>query len=296
MDSGMTAPVCLVTILYKSEDGLPRFLECLRAQDMADWRMVVVDNASPDRSMEIVSALADPRITVIRNATNLGFAKAANQGLRAAAAAGQLAVLFNNDTWFASDFLRRLIEVWTRLGADVIAPRVMDMDRPEESWYAGGHLDDGWVFENVHEQYRRDDSDAPRTVSFASGCCLGLTPAALARVGYFDESFFVYWEDVDLCMRLNAAGVPIHYVPDPMLLHEGATASGGVHSPAHDRLYYRSYMQLLRKHFGMRRAVRIMVRLVAKEAGQRNRDVRRIRSMATAMARGLVAPLIRAAS
>lgn len=291
----MAAPVCLVTILYNSGDGLPGFLACLQAQALTDWRMIVIDNASPDGSLAIVSALADPRITVIRNSANLGFAKAANQGLRAAAAAGEFAVLFNNDTWFAPDFLHRLVEARARLSADVIAPRVMDMDRPEVSWYAGGHLEDGWVFRNIHDEYREEDGDEPRKVGFASGCCLGLTPAVLARVGYFDESFFVYWEDVDFCMRLTAAGVPIYYLPEPMLRHQGAVATGGVSSPAHDRLYYRSYMQLLRKHFGLGRAARVMLRLTAKEVGQPNRDARHIRSIATSMAWGLAAPLIRAA-
>lgn len=291
----MTSSICLVTILYKSEAGLPAFLACLQAQDAQDWHLFVIDNASPDGSLAVVVALADSRITIIRNQINLGFAKAANQGLRAAVATGDFVVLFNNDTWFGPDFLRRLVQIRTELSADVIAPRVMYMDQPNTSWYAGGYLEDGWVFRNVHEDHRESSGSKPRTVGFASGCCLGLTSNVLAQIGLFDESFFVYWEDVDFCMRLNLAGIPIHYVPEPMLLHQGAAASGGISSPSHIHLYYRSYMQFLRKHFGFSRALRIMLRLSAKELEQPNRDVRHIRSIIGAMARGLVAPLTRTA-
>lgn len=84
---------------------------------------------------------------------------------------------------------------------------------------------------------------------------MGLSSEVLRRVGLLDESFFVYWEDTDYCMRLKAAGVPITYVRDPMLLHEGGASSGGETSPAATRLYYTGYALLLRKHFGLRRAL-----------------------------------------
>ena len=283
----------LITILYKSEDAISGFLGCLLAQDMTDWRLIVVDNASPDRSAEKISALGDSRVTTISNTANLGFAKAANQGLRAAMAeGGDFAVLMNNDVWFGPDFLRGLTDARDRLNADVITPRIMDMRHPEQSWYAGGHLESGWTFQNVHESYQDPGGDQCRTVEFATGCCLGLTRRALAQVGLLDESFFVYWEDVDFSMRLNAAGVAIHYVPEPMMLHEGASASGGAFSRSHTQFYYRSYMQLLRKHFGTGYALRIMVRLVGKAIERPNREFTPIRRMATAMAKGLVAPLV----
>ncbi len=292
--SGRTAAcVHLITVLYNGADSLPAFLDCLKAQTLRDWHLIAVDNASHDRSRELVTAAGDNRITLVRNAANLGFAKATNQALRAAiAAGGEFFVLFNNDTLFGPDFLRELVEARAALGADVIAPRIMYMEQPNEAWYAGGHLEDGWEFRNVHEPYDPSDTRPARRVEFASGCCLGLTRDVLERVGLLNESFFVYWEDVDFCLRLNEAGIPIFYVPEPSLLHEGAAASGGAFSPSHVRLYYRSYMQLLRKHFGSRRALRTMLRLVAREIERPNRDLQFTRNLAGTMMRGLVAPLV----
>lgn len=287
-----SAAVHLVTVLYRSEAGLPAFLASLQAQDIADWRLHVVDNASPDRSRELVAACADPRIGMTVNAVNLGFAKAANQGLRAAAAAGgAFFLVINNDTAFAPDFLRRLAGLRAALNADVITPRIMRSDRPDEGWYAGGSLDRGRIFINVHHRYDPQASRAPVPVDFASGCCLGLARRVVERIGLFDESFFVYWEDTDYCMRLNAHGIVMMYVPELTMLHAAGASSGGEFSDDYLRLYYRSYAQFLRKHFGGRRLATTLFWLWWRDKGR----VRRYRALAIAVAamiRGLRAPLL----
>lgn len=292
-DLAKVEAVHLITILYKSEGSLPTFLDSLQAQDLTGWRLHVIDNASPDNSLRIVKERADPRIAVISNEKNLGFAKAANQGMRAAIAAdGEFLVLINNDTLFSPDFLKRLVAVRSELSAGVIAPRVMQREQPDKSWYAGGSLDNGWVFTNIHRKYEAADSSAAIEVDFAPGCCLGISREVLHRMGLLDESFFVYWEDTDFCLRLKKGGIKIFYVPEPFLLHSGGESSGGEHSPAYMRLYYRSYMQVLRKHFGLPRALRTMVRLLLSEGGRTNRDLRVMSLMAWAMVLGLGAPMV----
>ena len=282
----------LITVLYNGADALPAFLDSLKAQSFRDWRLIAIDNASPDDSGEIAAAAGDDRITVVRNPANLGFAKAANQGLREAArAGGDFFVLFNPDTVFGPEFLGDFVAARDRLDAQVIAPRIMLLERPDRAWYAGGHLEQGWVFRNVHEDYDPHDTRTSRPVDFASGCCLGLTRHVLERIGLFDESFFVYWEDTDFCLRLKEAGVPIVYVREPSLLHAGGAASGGEGSTGYNRLYYKSYVQFLRKHFGVSSALGTALRLVLQAAEQR-RDYGVIARMAAAMLQGMVAPLV----
>lgn len=286
------AAIHLVTILYSSADWMPGFLDCLLAQDMAEWRLVAIDNASTDGAAAIVEARADPRITVIRNAANQGFSKAANQGIvRAAEEGGAFFVLINNDTQFAPGFLRDLVAKRERLGADVIAPRIMYLEDEAKTWFAGGRLDRGWLVNAVHDPHDPDDLTESRPIEFASGCCLGLTRAAVERVGLLDESFFVYWEDVDLCMRLNAAGIPITYVRDPWLQHAGAGSTGGEGNPAHTRIWYRAYMVFLRKHFGLRFAARTMARIMILELRRHDWSRRRKQATLAAMLRGLAARL-----
>ena len=283
--------VYVLTVLYNSAPQLPAFLAGLRTQDHAAWKLIAVDNASADNGADLLEAAGDARICVQRNSANTGFARATNQALRTAAASGaDLFLLLNNDVELAPDFLSHLLQAREKLDSQVLAPRIMHADEPGVAWYAGGHLHYEWAFQNVHEPYDPADTRTSRPVSFASGCCLLLTRGVLERVGLLDERFFVYWEDTDYCLRLNAAGIRIDYVAEPVLNHHAGASSGGQFSPGYTRLFYRSYIQLLRKHFGLRQALRTAARLIARDAGRSNRNTRQLARMTAAMARGFVAP------
>jgi GT2 family glycosyltransferase len=293
-DAAATAvPVHLVTVLYNSADCLAAFVASLTGQECRHWRLIAVDNASADTGAAILTGAADDRISVVRNGRNLGFARAANQGMRAALAAGaEFVVLINNDTVLPADFLARFLARRIELRADVIAPRIMNLHRPDTAWYAGGHLEHDWILRNIHEPYDPQEKTSVRTVDFASGCCLGISRHALSRAGMLDESFFVYWEDTDFCMRLKALRIPIYYVGDVVIFHEGGHASGGEFSASFNRLYFRSYIQVLRKHFGLAVALRTILRIALKELGRPDKKWHRLSAMLMAMARGLGAPLL----
>jgi len=267
----MPITVHIVTVLFNSGDVLDTFVASLRAQSWPDWKLIAVDNGSSDGAPERLAAIADPRIELLRNRRNLGFARATNRGLRQGlSAGGKFFFLMNNDVAFEPDFLAGLMRDRAALGAEVIAPRIMYMKTPDKAWYAGGHFNDHWVFKSVHEETVPQGSEPSRMVDFASGCCLGLSRAVLERVGLLDERFFVYFEDTDYCLRLKRAGIPIHYVPDQVMLHDSSALSGGHNSRRFIRLFYRSYIQLLMKYFGLAYTLRAMLRLGLKNI--RHRD------------------------
>ena len=278
----------IIVVLYNSADAFAALWPQLAAQTCRDWHLIAVDNNSADASAAVLQALADPRVTVVENATNLGFARAVNQGLRLAVQHGAArCLLLNPDTELGPDFLHDLLSAWTRDAWPVVAPRIMRAEAPGRSWYAGGHLDYGWTFSNRHEEFSPNDTPLPRQVGFASGCCLGISLETLIRVGLFDESFFVYWEDADFCMRLKSASIPITYLRDPMLMHQGGASSGGESSPMAVRLYYTSYAQLLRKHFGWREAVRTGLRALRRERTRTHEAPGHTWRVARALWRGL---------
>lgn len=280
--------ISLVTILYKSEDSISSFLDCLQQQEQSNWALYVIDNASPDESAILVSSRLDSRITLIENQSNAGFAKAANQGLRAAITAGsEFIVLMNNDIIFDKDFLRDFYSAYISLKADVISPRIMRIDQPNKSWYTGGTFDNNWVFTHSMHDYDGSASILPVPVDFATGCCLGISRNTLERIGLFDERFFVYWEDTDFCLRLKNANISILYVPSLVLFHDGGSSSGGEFSPSYIRLFYRSYMQFVKKHFGLKRATTTALRLWLRERNRPNYDRRTQRVMIRAMLVGL---------
>ena len=254
-----------VVVLYNSSDAIRCLWQCLLLQTTSDWRLIVIDNGGSGDAGAFLIGQSDSRVTLLVNSENLGFGRAANQGLRLALAQeADRVILLNPDVTFDPDFLAEMLSQWTHLQADVIAPRIMYLNNPEKAWYAGGNLDYGWIFSNSHNDYSVD-GPSTKIVDFATGCCLGLTRSILQTVGLFDERFFVYWEDVDLCIRLKAIGTAIHYVAQPMLFHEVGGSTDGDRGPAGFRLYYKSYAQLIKKHFGQRRAVMTMVRVSMRE-------------------------------
>jgi GT2 family glycosyltransferase len=286
-----TRRLYLVLVLYKSAEALPAFLRCLQAQTLTDWRLVAVDNASADGSADLVTALGDPRVVLLCNHHNLGFAAAANQGLREAATNGGTDfVLINPDTMFEPNFLKSLLYRKHETDAAVLAPRIMQADKPHDSWYAGGHFARDWVFLNVHESYEPLADTSVRSVEFASGCCLLLRRDVLERVGLLDERFFVYWEDSDFCLRLAQHGIAITYVPDLVMMHEGGASSGGELSVSYGVLYYRSYAQFLCKHFGISVALGTMMRLQKSAIQKRQKNWNAIAREAVAMLHGIVTP------
>lgn len=288
-------PLSIIVVLYESGDAAATLWDCLRAQTLADWTLIVIDNNSSDDAGEVFSKADDSRVVFSTNAANEGFARAVNAGIRTAALRGaERFLLLNPDVSFGPDFLRLLTDEWSARDAAVIAPRVMHQDSRDVSWYAGGSLEYGWIFTNRHDDYKTDGPGS-RIVTFASGCCLGLSRRTVRAVGLLDETFFVYWEDTDYCLRLKEAGTPIHYVSEPVLFHKGGASSGGDRSPAAKRLYYRSYALLMKKHFGVRTAVTTALRVVLLERNRDGRISSDVRVVATALLHGLLKPL-RAAS
>jgi GT2 family glycosyltransferase len=286
------ARIHIIAVLYNSGPSLSVFLDCLKAQTMQAWRLWAVDNASPDTSAEFIASQTDPRIRLIRNTANLGFAGGSNVGIMAAAAEGaEVFLLFNTDTIFGPEFLQDLLAAREEVGAEVMSPRIMLAEQPDKSWYAGGHFSWDWVFSSVHDDHDPADGPTPRQVDFASGCCLLLSRKVLETVGLLDERFFVYWEDTDFCLRLRQAGIPIHYAPSVTMAHEGAVSSGGDFGPSHSKLFNDSRVRLVHKHFGLLKALATIARLVLAEAARPAIYRQSVSWLAYTLARGLIPSL-----
>lgn len=198
--------------------------------------IVVVDNASSDTSLADVHA-AYPNVTIIETGANLGYARAANRGI--AATSAPLVAVLNPDLVVAPGTGAQLCAPFAedvRLGA--AGPRVLD---PDGSTYpsarrqpglgtAIGHACFARVAPQNHwtRRYRGEDLDPriARSVDWVSGAAVWLRRTALDAIGGWDESYFMYVEDVDLCWRLRMAGYTIRYEPAGSVVHvQGATTA-----------------------------------------------------------------------
>jgi GT2 family glycosyltransferase len=238
-----------ISIIIPNHNGCGYLENCLRsllAQTHAPMEIVIVDNASSDRSVEVAAALA-PQAILLRQKENLGFAGGANAGIRAAR--GDWVAILNNDTEAAADWLSECARaVQDHPDASFLACKIFDF-RDRGLLYSAGDcfLRAGIGYRRGQEQRDRPDLSMECEIFSASGCAALYNVRALREAGGFDERFFAYLEDVDLGLRLQAAGHRGYYVPSAEVYHHGAATSGGEFSPLAVRLRTRNALLLLLK-------------------------------------------------
>jgi GT2 family glycosyltransferase/lipopolysaccharide/colanic/teichoic acid biosynthesis glycosyltransferase len=221
-----------IVVAYNSGPGLRRCLDSVRREAEREGitaELLIVDNASTDGCAD---QLDDDWVSVVRNPSNRGFGAAANQGFRAARA--RRVLLLNPDARLTEGSLGHLIrELDASPGHALAAPTLRLPDgRPQDSprrFYdvasvlaqrtpfvhtAAGqrarraHLMDGW------------DRASAASVDWVTGAAMLLDRDAVTEHGPFDERYFLYFEDVDLCRRLGGSGREVRFVPDAVVEHD----------------------------------------------------------------------------
>ena len=256
----MTAPrVSIVIVTYNSADVLADALASLdlHAPGCAAF---VVDNASVDGSVEVARA---PFVTVIRAEGNEGFSKANNRALRVVDT--EFALILNPDARLTSSTVPELMaEADRRPETAALGPKTVFADgRPQVSFgpdlsllaeYRQRKLVKGVKAGDVSAIAQFDAATREqRDVDWISGSCMLLRMSAARAVGFFDERYFLYEEDADLCLRLRQAGGRVRFVPKAVVLHELGTSMAKASQRARDaydeshRLYYRLHRGMLER-------------------------------------------------
>ena len=242
-------------------------LECvysLMKNNFNSYELILVDNGSTDNSKEILKELESEfsNLTFIINKKNLGFAGGNNVAVEAAR--GDYILLLNNDTVVKSDFLSGLMkQASEHHEAGIFCPKIYFYDRPDTIWFAGGYID--WKYEGAHIGHGTKDNNAYDTAlicAYVTGCAMLIKREVIKKIGLFDESFFAYQEDVDLCIRARKAGYKCMYIPYPHVWHKvGLTSKKqGRMSPFIRYLGTRNKLTVVRKNYGKLRFVEALLR------------------------------------
>jgi len=247
MNSQPDVPLISVVIPnYNGAGCLGACLQSLRRQTYLKIEILIIDNASTDRSLEIVRQ-ETPQAVLLCQARNLGFADAVNLGIEAAR--GEWIAVLNNDTEAAPDWLEECAAAIRRHPeASFLACRILDYRRREIIFSAGDcFLRAGLGYRRGQELHDGKKYREEIPIFAACGCAALYRKSTLVAHGGLEGRFFAYLEDVDLGLRLQAAGVQGFYAPAAVVFHLGGTTSGGEFSPLAVRLRTRNAILLLLK-------------------------------------------------
>lgn len=216
--------VAIVVLNWNGRDDTLACLASLGQLDYPVYEVIVVDNGSSDDSAAAIRA-AYPQVTLIETGDNLGYVGGNNVGLEHARTIGaDYALLLNNDTEVAPDFLRLLVEA---AEADptigIMGPTIYYFDRPGVIWSAGGAIDWGWGDTRMIGVDKVDQGQfglSPRPVDFVSGCAMLIKMSSIDQMGLLDPRFFAYYEETEWCVRVARAGFKIVHVPQAKIWHK----------------------------------------------------------------------------
>lgn len=243
--------------------GLEMLKNCLasiynNAPDF-EFEIVVVDNASTDGAVELMEDQF-PQVKIIKNTARHGFGH--NQNLGIQACRGEYIFIYNDDTILHGQALTKLCEFLDQnVNVGVVGPKLLNLDGSLQLSCYKFPSPKRYVFENllltaafpnstIFGDYRAWQHDTVRSVDFVIGAAMLVRKKVLDQVGVFDELFFMYFEEVDLQMRIRQAGWQIMLFPDAEITHLGGQSSEG----AKDKQFcefQRSSVKLIRKHYGI---------------------------------------------
>lgn len=215
--------------------GCIRSLQGIRSKHVVD--IVVVDNGSTDGSVETFKIFSHPPY-IIPLSENLGFTGGNNEGMRYAYDQGYDFVwLLNNDTIVDNQALDPMVsslaplragiagsKIYFAPGREFHADRYKKKEKGKVLWYAGGMID--WA--NMYSSHRGVDEvdkgqyDQTESTDFITGCSMLIRRDVIANIGYLDDRYYLYLEDVDYCLRAKRAGFSLVFVPTSKIWHVNA--------------------------------------------------------------------------
>jgi len=270
-------PVSIIIPTWDTRDLLAACLTSIaRSTHGLCVEIIVVDNGSVDGTAQMLRAQF-PSVRVVSNSENLGFGRAANQGA-AASATAQLLFL-NTDTELMSDAVHALLRVVeAQPHAGIVGAQLRNADGTFQGSYARfpslwrevlvlsglGR----WLRGQHYPSCGPDDDQGPQAVDWVGGACLLARKSAFEAVGGFDDSFFMYGEEVDLCYRMRRAGWQVWYQPAARVVHVGGASSAGQPTEREAQLY-RGRVHFFRKHHGRAAATLLASTIIASTAVKR---------------------------
>jgi len=274
----------LVSIIVVHYGAFVTLSSCLNSiiRHTPNVEIIVVDNNQLPASF----VEKFPAVKLIRSGSNIGFGAACNAGAKAAS--GLVLVFMNNDIEVSAGWLSALIRPFSSPSVGSTCPLVVLRKNPEVVNAAGGDADFvAFAWNRLMGRERSTDADRTRFF-YAPGCCVAVRRTAFDWIGGFDESMFLFLEDVDLSWRLRMAGWDIVYAGDSVVYHEWMASTSQLTPTDIQYLFNRNRLRLILKNYGGATLLRVLMAYVVLQLGLilwivRRRQVLELRAVIAAL-------------
>lgn len=239
--------VAAIILNWNRRDDTLACLGSLQDIDYQNLQVILVDNGSTDGTVAAVRQRF-PDVEIIQNDANLGYAAGCNVALREILRREiDYVLLLNNDTVVAHNMLNRLVAVAEASPeAGMLGPTIWHFDTPERLWAGGQRVRP--ITLSGQPPHGDPHGAQPYEVGYIFGCGLLLRRQLLEDVGLFDERFFMYYEDQDLCLRARNHGYRLLIVPAAKMWHKVSASTGGAGTPLNKYYLARSSVLFYAKH------------------------------------------------
>ena len=220
--------VSIIIPHYNGKDLLHNCIDSIYNNiSIENFEIIVVDNASTDNSVQNIQTLF-PDVVIVSSKENVGYSGGCNIGAKHAE--GKYLIFLNNDTEHSNQWIEKLVNFLDK-NSDVFAaqPKILNINNKEYFDYAGGaggFIDrfgfpyvKGRLFNTLEKdtgQYNKESK-----IFWSSGCAMIVKADIFNQLDGFDEIYFAYMEEIDLCWRAQALGYKIFSVPDSLIYHYG---------------------------------------------------------------------------
>lgn len=249
-----------ISFIVVNYNGLANTRELLRSIERyingISYEIVVVDNGSfKNESLNLSEEF--PKAVNIRSDKNLGFSGGNNLGIKASS--GQYIMLINNDALLCDSSISELVKTLeTDPSIGAVSPKIYFLNPPDTIQYAGFTDLTKITLRNRtigYNEYDRGQYDKPTETASTHGAAMLVKREVIERVGFMPEIYFLYYEELDWCVKMRECGYKLMYQPAAVVIHKESQSIG---SDSYIKRYYMTRNRLLFAHRNRRGFVRIL--------------------------------------
>lgn len=271
----MSNDLAVITVVYNNYEVTRDFIESLEDQTEKDFKLYICDFSVKKQTIKTTL-----KIKVIHK-PNRGYGAGLNYGLSTAIEDGcQSLILINNDTIVKKDFISQAKKslkknpnsiiggkIYYYPGFEYHKNRYKKDQRGKVIWYAGGEIDWDNVYTNHIgvDEVDRGQYDRKTKTDFITGCVMILDKSVIDKLGFFDEKYFMYFEDADYCQRAKQANVTLVYDPSLEIWHKNAQSTDGSGSAFHVKTQKKSRLRFGLKYAPLKTRLHLLKNLLLNQ-------------------------------